>query len=72
MPPASRAWRVAELERLATAGVPGHSAFNTAWQDWLNLQNQVTTAWLIARSALERTESRGSHFRRDCPHFVCD
>lgn len=27
----------------------------------------VTTAWLIARAALERTESRGAHFRRDFP-----
>ncbi len=27
----------------------------------------VTTAWLIARAALERTESRGGHFRRDFP-----
>jgi len=38
-----------------------------AWQDWMNLQNQVAAAWLIARSALEREESRGSHFRRDHP-----
>ena len=27
----------------------------------------VTTAWLIARAALERTESRGAHFRKDFP-----
>jgi len=33
----------------------------------MNLQNQVAAAWLITRSALERTESRGSHFRRDHP-----
>ncbi|WLV24136.1 L-aspartate oxidase [Aciduricibacillus chroicocephali] len=29
--------------------------------------NMLTTAWLIATSALERTESRGSHFRADFP-----
>ena len=45
--------------------MPGGVAFNLAWQDWLNLRNQTAAAWLIARSALERTESRGSHFRRD-------
>ena len=47
--------------------VPGGTAYNLAWQDWMNLQNQVAAAWLITRSALERTESRGSHFRRDHP-----
>lgn len=29
--------------------------------------NMLTTAWLISTSALERTESRGSHFRSDFP-----
>jgi fumarate reductase flavoprotein subunit len=52
--------------------VPGGRAFNLAWQDWLNLQNQTTTAWLICRSALERTESRGSHFRKDFPESSAD
>jgi fumarate reductase flavoprotein subunit len=54
-------------ERAAAAGVGGGTAYNIAWRDWLDVQNQSTAAWLIARSALERTESRGSHFRRDCP-----
>src|SRR5262249_54279885 len=54
-------------QRAAAAAVPGGAAFNLAWQDWMNLQNQVAAAWLIARSALEREESRGSHFRRDHP-----
>jgi succinate dehydrogenase/fumarate reductase flavoprotein subunit len=49
------------------AAVPGGRAYNLAWQDWLNLKSQVTTAWLIARSALTRTESRGSHYRQDHP-----
>ena len=60
-----------EIEEIALraehAAVPGGTAFNLAWQDWLNLQNQATAAWLIGRSALERTESRGSHYRRDFP-----
>jgi fumarate reductase flavoprotein subunit len=54
-------------QRLGAVAVRGGGAYNLAWQDWLNLQNQTTVAWLIARSALERTESRGSHYRRDFP-----
>jgi succinate dehydrogenase/fumarate reductase flavoprotein subunit len=53
--------------RVDAAAVPGGLAYNLAWQDWLNLRSQVATAWLIARSALARTESRGSHYRRDHP-----
>lgn len=33
----------------------------------LEVQNMLTTALLIARFALNRTESRGSHFRSDFP-----
>ena len=54
-------------QRAPAAVVPGGPTYNLAWQDWLNLQNQVAAAWLIARSALERAESRGSHFRGDHP-----
>jgi fumarate reductase flavoprotein subunit len=61
----------AGLERIADglerAGVPGHGTFNVAWQDWLNLTNQVTVARLIVGSALERRESRGAHYRSDFP-----
>ncbi len=53
--------------RLDAVAVRGGGAYNLAWQDWINLGNQATAAWLIARSALERTESRGSHYRRDFP-----
>jgi fumarate reductase flavoprotein subunit len=58
--------------RAEGAAVPGGRAFNLAWQDWLNLQSQTTAAWLICRSALERTESRGSHFRKDFPESSAD
>jgi succinate dehydrogenase/fumarate reductase flavoprotein subunit len=54
-------------ERLAAAGVPGHGALNTAWQDWLNLDSQITAARVIVASALARRESRGAHWRRDFP-----
>ena len=53
--------------RAEEAAVPGGREYNLAWQDWLNLRNQATAAWLIARSALERAESRGSHHRSDLP-----
>jgi fumarate reductase flavoprotein subunit len=58
--------------RVESAGVPGGVAYNMAWQDWLNLQNQTTVACLIARSALERRESRGSHYRSDFPQSGAD
>jgi fumarate reductase flavoprotein subunit len=61
----------AEIERIDNAldlvGVAGDPSLNTAWQDWLNLKNQALAARLIVRSALERRESRGAHWRRDFP-----
>ncbi len=54
-------------ERLEVVGVPGHGSLNTAWQDWLNLDSQLTAARLIVASALARRESRGAHWRRDFP-----
>jgi len=52
---------------LSRVGVPGGAAFNLAWQDWINLTNQTTTARLITTSAVARTESRGAHYRNDHP-----
>jgi len=59
-------------QRAPEALVPGGTSYNLAWQDWMNLQNQSAAAWLIARSALERAESRGSHFRSDHPDTGSD
>jgi len=53
--------------QLETAGVPGGAALNLAWQDWLNVRSQLVAARLIIASALERTESRGAHWRDDFP-----
>ena len=47
--------------------MPGGPAYNLAWQGWLDAQSQVLAARLIARSALERRESRGAHYRADHP-----
>jgi len=35
----------------------GHGSLNTAWQDWLNLDSQLTAARLVVASALARRES---------------
>ena len=54
-------------ERTERIGVPPALPLNTAWQDWLNVRNQITASRLIVTAAQERTESRGAHFRRDFP-----
>ena len=54
-------------ERLNRAGVPGGQACNIAWNDWLNLRNLLDVSEMIGRSALERKESRGAHYRSDFP-----
>jgi fumarate reductase flavoprotein subunit len=53
--------------RLDGAGVAGGRAYNLGWQAWLDAKNQCLAARLIARSALERRESRGAHYRADHP-----
>ena len=53
---------------LAGAGVEDDDrAFNLTWHDWLNLDNQITVSQAIAGAALARDDSRGAHFREDCP-----
>lgn len=60
-----------ELEQLAeeveTIGIGGGHAFNPAWQERLNLENQILVGRAIAAAALARTDSRGAHFRADFP-----
>jgi len=52
---------------LDAVGVAGDPSLNTAWQDWLSMRNQALAARLIVTSAAARRESRGAHYRRDCP-----
>ncbi|CAA9328662.1 MAG: Fumarate reductase flavoprotein subunit [uncultured Microvirga sp.] len=53
-----------ELDR---TGVGGDRTYNLTWHDWLNLKNLVLVSRAIALAALERTDSRGAHFREDFP-----
>jgi succinate dehydrogenase / fumarate reductase flavoprotein subunit len=59
---------LAELKRRAeTVGVTGHREFNTGWHAAQDLANLLMVSEAITRSAIERKESRGGHFRIDYP-----
>jgi succinate dehydrogenase / fumarate reductase flavoprotein subunit len=51
----------------ARVGVVGHREYNTGWHTALDLGNLMVVSEAITRSALERKESRGGHFRTDYP-----
>ncbi len=54
-------------ERAARVGVGGNREYNNGWHTALDLENLLTVSEAVARSALERKESRGGHFREDYP-----
>jgi succinate dehydrogenase / fumarate reductase flavoprotein subunit len=54
-------------KRARRVGVTGHREFNPGWHTALDLANLLTVSEAITRSALERKESRGAHFREDLP-----
>jgi succinate dehydrogenase / fumarate reductase flavoprotein subunit len=53
--------------RAKQVAVYGHREFNPGWNTALDLKNLLTVSEAITRSALERKESRGGHFRDDFP-----
>jgi len=53
--------------RASRVGVGGHREYNPGWHAALDLHNLLTVAEAITRCAIERKESRGGHFRDDCP-----
>jgi succinate dehydrogenase / fumarate reductase flavoprotein subunit len=53
--------------RAARVGVIGHREYNGGWHAALDLRNLMAVSEAITRSALERRESRGGHFRDDYP-----
>jgi succinate dehydrogenase / fumarate reductase flavoprotein subunit len=65
--------RLASLNaRAARAGVDGHREYHTGWHATLDLRNLLDVSEAITRSALERRESRGGHFREDYPDKVAE
>src|SRR5690606_21977638 len=59
-------------ERAARVGVIGHREYHAGWHTALDLRNLLTVSEAIARSALERKESRGGHFREDYPEKAAE
>jgi succinate dehydrogenase flavoprotein subunit len=55
-------------ERARRIGVAGNREYNPGWHTSLDLSNLLTVSEAITRSALERKESRGAHFREDYPN----
>jgi len=54
-------------ERAKAARVTGNREYNPSWHTALDLDNLLTASEAVTRSALERKESRGGHFREDHP-----
>jgi succinate dehydrogenase / fumarate reductase flavoprotein subunit len=60
--------RLAALsDRAGRAGACGNREYNTGWHTALDLANMLPVSEAITRSAIERQESRGAHFREDYP-----
>ncbi|HTR42010.1 MAG TPA: fumarate reductase/succinate dehydrogenase flavoprotein subunit [Pseudomonadales bacterium] len=55
-------------DRAAKVAVHGHREYNPGWHTALDLKNLMTVSEAITRSAIERKESRGGHFRDDFPN----
>jgi succinate dehydrogenase / fumarate reductase flavoprotein subunit len=53
--------------RAARAAVIGHREYNPGWHTAIDLRHLLTVSEAITRSALDRKESRGGHFREDYP-----
>jgi succinate dehydrogenase / fumarate reductase flavoprotein subunit len=54
-------------ERAGKTAVHGHREYNAGWHTALDLKHLLTISEATTRSALERKESRGGHFREDFP-----
>jgi succinate dehydrogenase / fumarate reductase, flavoprotein subunit len=54
-------------QRARGVAVQGNREYNPGWHTALDLPNLLTVSEAVTRSALERKESRGGHFREDYP-----
>jgi succinate dehydrogenase / fumarate reductase flavoprotein subunit len=54
-------------DRNARVGVEGHREYHSGWHTSIDLKNLLPISEAITRSAIERKESRGGHFREDFP-----
>jgi len=59
-------------DRSARVGVTGQRDYHSGWHTALDLRNLLDVSEAVARSALERKESRGGHFREDYPDKVAE
>ncbi|PYS55942.1 MAG: fumarate reductase/succinate dehydrogenase flavoprotein subunit [Acidobacteria bacterium] len=55
-------------QRARRVSVHGNREYNAGWHTALDLASLLTVSEAITRSALERKESRGGHFREDYPN----
>jgi succinate dehydrogenase flavoprotein subunit len=55
-------------QRAGQVAVFGHREYNPGWHTAIDLKNLMTVSEAITRSAIERKESRGGHFREDFPN----
>jgi succinate dehydrogenase flavoprotein subunit len=55
-------------QRAGQVAVYGHLEYNPGWHTALDLKHLLTISEAITRSALDRKESRGGHFREDFPN----
>ena len=55
-------------ERSRNIAVRGHREYNPGWHTAIDLKHLLTVSEAITRSAIERKESRGGHFRDDFPN----
>ncbi|MBA3949990.1 MAG: fumarate reductase/succinate dehydrogenase flavoprotein subunit, partial [Acidobacteria bacterium] len=65
--------RIAEYRtRAAAVGVGGHREYHSGWHTAIDLHNLLDVSEAIAKSAIERRESRGGHFRDDYPEKAAE